>query len=315
MTVRSDPGRAAARLSPVERSPARHGRWPLVVFIVLAYGLSWAWLIPMAVTGQLVASGQGWPTHYPAVFGPAVAAFVVIAAVCGRAGVTDLLRRIVLWRVGWRWWLVGLSPLLFLGVAVPVSLLVGGALPRIGDFGLFSGLPAVGVLWVSLLLILGAFGEEIGWRGFALPSLQRRFGPLVASLILGGLWALWHLPLFFVITSYRAFGVPQIIGLVFALTCGAIVFTWIYNRTGGSILLVAVWHGLFNVITGTAAGTGMVAVIVSIIVMAQALLLVGLHLWAGHNGRPSPLRAPIQQTPGAPGAHVGEQRPQPGERR
>jgi len=77
----------------------------------LAYALSWAWVIPLAVTHQVVDRGQGWPTHYPALFGPAVAAFLVVAATTGRRGIAELLRRVVLWRVGWRWWLVAFSPL------------------------------------------------------------------------------------------------------------------------------------------------------------------------------------------------------------
>jgi membrane protease YdiL (CAAX protease family) len=232
-------------------------------------------------------------------FGPAAAAVLVVAAIGGRAGVAGLLRRIGLWRVGLRWWLVALSPPGLLGLAVLASWLTGSDLPHLADFGLFSGVPTVGVVGVGLLVVVGALGEEIGWRGFALPALQRRFSPLVASLILAGLWALWHVPLFFVVATYRSFGIAQSVGFVFALSCGAIVLTWLYNRSGGSILLVAVWHGLFNLVSGTAAATGVVAAVVSTVVMAQALLLVGLDLRARHTGRPSPL-APLHRLAARP---------------
>jgi membrane protease YdiL (CAAX protease family) len=272
--------------------------------LVLAFGLSWAWLIPMAVTHRAVVSGQGWPTHFPALFGPAAAAFLVIAAMTGRAGVAGLLRRIVLWRVGWRWWLVALSPAGFLGLALLASSAAGSEPPRVADFGAYSGMPTAGVLGVSLLVLVGALGEEIGWRGFALPALQHRFSSLVASIILAAVWAVWHLPMFFVIVTYRSFGVAQSVGFVFGLSCGAIVLTWLYNRSGGSILLVAVWHGLFNVVSGTAAATGVVAAVVSTLVMAQALLLVGLDLWARHKGRPSPLAPAHRIGAGVEGSHA-----------
>lgn len=291
----SDPGPTAPRTSEATGVPARRGGRALLGFFVLAYALSWAWVIPLALTHQVVDRGQGWPTHYPALLGPTVAAVVLLAATTGRSGIAELLRRIVLWRVGWQWWLVTLSPLAFLGVAVLGARVSGLPLPRLADFGLYSGVPDAGLLGSLLLVILaaiaGAFGEEIGWRGFALPRLQHRFSPLTASVILAALWALWHLPMFFVVATYRAFGVGDYVGLVIGLSCGAIVLTWLYNRSGGSILLVALWHGLFNLVSGTQAATGVIAAVVSTLIMAQALLLVGLDLRARHRGQPSPLGA------------------------
>jgi membrane protease YdiL (CAAX protease family) len=261
----------------------------LVAFFVLAFALSWAWVVPLAVSHLVVDRGQGWPTHYPALFGPAVAAVLVVAGTTGRRGIAQLLHRIVLWRVGWRWWLAAFSPVAFLAIALLGSWASGLSLPRPTDFALFSGVPAAGLLGVVPLVIIGALGEEIGWRGFALPHLQHRFSPLVASLILAALWALWHLPQFFVIATYRALGVADYVGFAIGLSCGAIVLTWLYNRSGGSILLVAVWHGVYNVVSGTQAATGVVAAVVSTLIMAQALLLVGLDLRARHKGQPSPL--------------------------
>jgi len=113
----------------------------------------------------------------------------------------------------------------------------------------------------KVAVIVGVLGGGLGWRGYALPHLQHRFSPLVASLIRAALWALWHLPMFFVIANYRAFGVVESIGFVFALSCGAIVLTWLYNRSGGSILLVVVYHGVLNVVSGTQAATGVVAAV------------------------------------------------------
>jgi hypothetical protein len=112
--IRGSTPRPADHPSPVSVRPARSvglarpvGR-ALVAFFVLAYALSWAWMIPLAVSHLVVDRGQGWPTHDPALFGPAVAAVLVVAGTTGRQGIAQLLRRIVLWRVGWRWWLARL---------------------------------------------------------------------------------------------------------------------------------------------------------------------------------------------------------------
>jgi membrane protease YdiL (CAAX protease family) len=291
MTLGSASRRGATGTSLVSGCAARSDGRALVAFFVLAYALSWAWVGPLAVSHLVVDRGQGWPTHYPALFGPAVAAVLVVAGTTGRQGIAQLLQRIVLWRVGWRWWLAAVSPVLFLAIALLGSWVSGASLPGPTDFALFSGVPAVGLLGVVPLIIVGAFGEEIGWRGFALPHLQHRFSPLMASLILAALWALWHLPQFFVIATYRALGVADYVGFVVGLSCGAIVLTWLYNRSGGSILLVAVWHGVYNVVSGTQAATGVVAAVVTTLIMAQALVLVGLVLRARHRGQLPPLSA------------------------
>jgi membrane protease YdiL (CAAX protease family) len=230
----------------------------LVVFFALAYALSWSWAIPLAVAHLVVRRGEGWPTHYPLLLGPAIAAVVVTAWTMGRPGVRDLLARMARWRVPIRWWLAALSPVAFLGLALIAMAVAGKALPSVADFGRFSGTPAIGLVGVLLLItFVGALGEETGWRGYALPQLQRRFSPLTSSLILASLWFLWHLPQFFVIATYRDFSPVQYVGMFLGLTCGAVVLTWLYNRSGSSILLVIVWRGLYNFVSGTQAATGM----------------------------------------------------------
>ena len=262
----------------------------LIAFFVLAYALSWSWGIPMAAAHLVVRRGEGWPTHYPMLLGPAIAAVVVTAWTVGRPGVRDLLARIVRWRVPLRWWLAALSPAAFLGIALIAMLVTGQALPRVADFGKFSGLPAIGLAGVLLLItFVGALGEETGWRGYALPQLQRRFSPLASSFILAVAWFLWHLPQFFVIATYRDSSPVQYAGMFLGLLCGAVVLTWLYNRSGGSILLVIVWHGLYNLASGTQAATGMLAAIVSTLVMVQGITLVVLELRARRRGRPSVL--------------------------
>ncbi len=261
-------------------------RWPLASFVVLAYAVSWAWMFPFVAAGDVVKTGVAWPTHFPALLGPALAALVVTALVWGRAGVCDLLARMARWRMPLRWWAAAVSPLAFLGVALAVAA-AAGKLPRGSDFGLYSGLPAIGVAPVAVIAILITFGEETGWRGFALPLLQRRHGALAAALLVTPIWALWHLPYFFTLATYRDFAPVGYVGFVFGLACGSIVLTWLYNGTGGSILACAVWHGVFNLATGTAAATGTIQAVTTTFVYVQAFLLVGLELRARRRGEAS----------------------------
>ncbi|MGZ4516807.1 MAG: nitroreductase/quinone reductase family protein [Mycobacteriaceae bacterium] len=271
------------------RHASRDGLHPLAVFFGLAYALSWAWAIPLAVTGQVVHRGEGWPTHYPSLLGPAIAAFVVTAWSAGRLGVRDLIGRMVRWRVGFRWWLVAVSPLGFLALGLVIVLAAGKSLPALADFGRFSGTPAIGLVGVLLLItFIGGLGEETGWRGYALPQLQRRFSPLKSTMILAPLWFAWHLPQFFVIGTYRDFGPGEYVGMFLGLTCGAFVLTWLYNRTS-SILLVIVWHGTYNFVGATQAATGTLAAVISTLIMIQGIALVILDLRARRRGRPSVL--------------------------
>ena len=261
----------------------------LVAFFALAYALSWSWLIPLAAAHLVVRRGVGWPTHLPALLGPTIAAVVVTAWTMGRPGVRDLGARVARWRVPLRWWLVAVSPVVFLGLALIAMAAAGKALPSAGDFGRFSGTPATGLAGVLLIIFVGALGEETGWRGYALPQLQRRFSPLASSLVLAVLWFGWHLPQFLVIATYRDFAPVQYVGMFLGLACGAVVLTWLYNRSGGSILLVAVWHGLYNVVSGTEAATGLLAAVVSTLIMLQAVILIVLDLRGRRRGRPSVL--------------------------
>jgi uncharacterized protein len=282
-------------MTAIDERPPQVGGGPrlnvraLVAFFVLAYALSWSWLIPMAVVHEVVRRGVSWPTHFPALLGPTIAALAVTAWTLGRPGVRDLLARMIRWRVAVRWWLVAVSPAVFLGLGLIVMAAAGKTLPNAADFGRFSGIPAIGPAGVLLLLLIGALGEETGWRGYALPQLQRRFSPLASSLILAVVWFGWHLPQFFVIATYRDSGPVQYVGMFLGLACGSVVLTWLYNRSGGSILLVALWHGLYNFVSGTQAATGTLAAVVSTLIMIQGLALIGLEVRARRHGRPSVL--------------------------
>jgi membrane protease YdiL (CAAX protease family) len=258
----------------------------LASFVVLAYAVSWAWAFPLVAAGDVIDKGDGWPTIFPALLGPALAAFAVTAALWGRAGVRDLLTRMGCWRLPVRWWAAALSPLAFLAVALAVAA-ASSTLPSVSAFGRYSGLPAIGAAPVVAIVVLSTFGEEAGWRGFALPFLQRRFGAFAAAILVTPIWALWHLPFFFTVSTYRGFAPVGYVGFVFGLACGSIVLTWLYNGSEGSILACAVWHGLYNLETGTAAATSTIQAVTSAVVYVLAFLLVGLELRSRRRGEGS----------------------------
>jgi membrane protease YdiL (CAAX protease family) len=168
---------------------------------------------------------------------------------------------------------VTLSPLLLLAVALAVQAIAGDA-PDAGDFGRYTGLPAGNVVVIALVAVfVNGLGEETGWRGFAVPTLAPRLGPLGAALVIAPVWALWHLPYFFALQSYQSFNAFTIVGFLIGLVSGSIVLTWLYLGTGGSVLAVAIWHGLFNMATATAGATDLMASTVSALVIVMAVVV------------------------------------------
>ena len=268
---------------------------PVVVFFVLAYTFSWAWVIPWTATGHTVYEGHGWPTHFPSVLGPMLAAFVVTAWTAHRRGIRALSAAMIRWRIGWRWWIAAVSPLLCLVVVLGVLKVSGARTPPLDDFARFSGVPAgLGIVGVTLVIILvDGLGEETGWRGYAQPQLQRRFGPITATLIIALLWAGWHFPLFFFLDSYKGFKAPMLPVFVLGLACGALILTWMYNHTG-SILAVAVWHGLYDMTGGTkgaSESSGVISAAIWTFVVIMAITLLVLEHRARRSDRPSILAA------------------------
>jgi len=234
----------------VERYPSQGGlkgvirRSPLISFFVLANLMSWVAWTPYILS----ATGLGvWDYTLPgsqllgvlpgAYLGPILAAFIVTAIADGREGVRRWVGRMTKWRVSWVWYLAT-----FLGV--PAALIVAGFTVSGGDIHLPPVMVLVAYLPGLLIqMVTTGLAEEPGWRDFALPRLQRRFGPLGGTIILSPLWALWHLPLF--MSEWG--GWPDVtwmrIGEFFAfcLVFGVVV-TWVFNRTGQSLPLIMLLH-------------------------------------------------------------------------
>ncbi len=218
-------------------------RYPVAAFFILAYGLTWL----CCGLGAWLASARGTLIWAGAIM-PAVSAVVVLGFSEGRAGVEQLLRKLVVWRVGVQWYLVALlSPLAILLMALPFHTWLGGrALPALGPSFWAQALPSAGVLilLITTFGILISAGEEAGWRGYALPRLQARFGFWQASLILGLLWGCWHLPLFLIPgTTQYGLAFPA---YVLASIGYSVIYTCLYNRGRGSVLLASLFHSASN---------------------------------------------------------------------
>jgi membrane protease YdiL (CAAX protease family) len=217
--------------------------------------------------------------------GPTLAAFIMTGVTEGRAGTRRLVGRIVLWRVGLGWYLFA-----FIGVPLVMTLgaiIVPGGLASLQLLGPGYVLTYL-VTFVFVAVLGGPLGEEIGWRGFALPRMQPLQGPLVGSLILGLVWALWHLPEFMVPTWAATSGGSGLIAIVkfciFAIAA-TIILTWVFNNTKGSVLMAILVHASidapflpFSVLLGPAE------VMNSLLLGFGALALVIVALTRGRLG-------------------------------
>ena len=250
--------------------PAHGQTRNVLAYFILAYVFSWSIGIPLALQQQGVIPPvlPLW-THYLVAYGPLLAAGIVTWRTEGKAGLITLGRRVLRWRVHPVWWGVALSPLM-IGLVVALLLNWISAAPiTVAALGEVNFLPPLGLGALALWLLTFGIGEEIGWRGYALPRLQKGRSALAATTLLAIGWALWHLPQFFYVFE------PSIaIGWALGLFAGALVFTWLFNSTGGSVLLLAIWHGCFNFITASTAGNGLLAAIVSALVMVWAVVVV-----------------------------------------
>ncbi|MBH0200140.1 MAG: CPBP family intramembrane metalloprotease [Nitrospira sp.] len=252
-------------------------RYPLGIFWCLACGISWILWLPLVAA----SFGVHLPTlpahHFWGALGPCAAAVIVTGLTKGKAGIADLMRRIVRWRMKVKWYLIALAgpPALF-AIAAIVSGFVSGSWVGVRQFGSSEEFPEIGILclWLFHTVTFG-FGEEIGWRGFALPRLQRTRGALVATLLLSAAWASWHWPTFLYRPGYSSMDLLAGAGWFMSIVTGAILLTWLYNSTGGSVLIVSLFHGSIDVVfTSKEVGRDMMNMMGTLIVLWALLVLV-----------------------------------------
>ena len=212
--------RGSSAATPTNGFRAFVRRRELVIFFVLSYLIAWSTL-PF---GSFLA------------FAPLVSAIVVVLIAEGLAGLARLGRRIIKWRVNWIWYAAAIGlPLLVHAVSIGLNMAAGAPAPLVTQFQ----------PWYAVLLVFGLrmvnpldgpLGEEPGWRGFAQPRLQSKWSPLASAALLGVLITGWHLPLVFM--PQFNLGLPDIASTVVV----TFWYAWLFNRTGGSVLLTLIAH-------------------------------------------------------------------------
>jgi uncharacterized protein len=248
------------------------------IYLLVAFGGAWIIWLPL-----LIAEYAGFTLPVPSValitlgsFVPSGAALFLTWRYSGKTGLLQLLQQVLRWRVSPLWYLFAIAgPALIMLMAMGGYVLLGGTAPDYVPFG--ARWLIVIVNFVLVLLIGGPLGEEFGWRGLALPALDAEFGALWGSLLLGVIWTVWHLPLFFISASAQ----HGMSFLLFALLTLAlcILMTWVYHGSGDSLLLVMLFHAAVNTWSGPlkispeATGSTLPFALVVILAWVAALLV------------------------------------------
>jgi membrane protease YdiL (CAAX protease family) len=288
----------------ISRTPAPDTVRAIGKFLVFTFAGTWAlWALVIRTTGAYAPSAVppalalGGPVFLLGVFAPGLVALALVAWDDGRAAVGVLLKRIVHWRVDLRLYAFALllMPLAKLGVAVLHRALTG-AWPYWGETH-----PAV-LVAATILSTLGQAGEEVGWRGYLLPRIAERTGLGWASIIVGIVWAAWHLPLFFApgADTYR----QSFPFFALQLMAYSIALAWLYWRSGGSLLLTMFMHSAFNntkdiVPSAGSPGDGVFTFHATLVFHMTVFLLwvAGVFLLMWMRGAPRLIEAPADRQP------------------
>lgn len=257
----------------------------LLAFFALTYAVMWTFFIVVAAGSIPAKSPVGTLLLLVGVFAPSIVAIGFAARAGGRAGIERLVAPVFHWRVSARWYLFAVAyfPSIKLTAAL-LHRLIAGEWPPIDTDALYFAPFAI-----AFSTPVQA-GEEIGWRGYALPRLTARFGLPLASIILGLIWAAWHLPQFFIreADTYR----QSFVVYALQVTALSVAMAWLYAKTNGSLLLVMLMHAAVNntkdiVPSGMTAGNGLFSLNSSLVAWLTATLLwiVAGHFLARMSGR------------------------------
>jgi len=223
----------------------------LVFYFVLSFVLSWVYMIPSAMfSHRLISLPPSEFLRYIAAYGPALSAIVTVI-LFNKKELGALFSRIIFWRVHIKWYFFALllQPL-FILTASGISFLMdftpdfSNALIFMVGNGVTPENMFVSLLPFLLLQVISVLGEEIGWRGYALPALLSENSWIKAGLILGGLWALWHVPLFLTVGSVQSGMFPA--WYFVDLMASSLIFVWLFLRTKGSVLIATLLHASIN---------------------------------------------------------------------
>lgn len=247
---------------------------PVLCYFTLTIMISWSYWFALLAHGEQVRPGSP-ATHLPGLTGPLIAAVIVTWLASGRAALFDFLRdAFTLPRPRLRNAMLAMSPV-WISAAVFLGLAAAGApLPSLESFGVYPGIPegTPYLLLLLIVLVVNGYGEEAGWRGFATRRLALRLGKFRATLVVAAMWLLWHAPLFWLNANMQALVGPALAGWAFGLVCAAFLLAGLYFASHNSVLVVAVWHTLYNFAVATPAGSG----------AAAAIITTGVMVWGAY---------------------------------
>jgi membrane protease YdiL (CAAX protease family) len=286
---------------------ARH---PLVSYFLFAFGFSWLMFLPglLVYYGVLSLSAQAVRLFAIAgLLGPILSGFIMTGVTEGWPGISRLLRRMVRWRVGLRWYLFALIGLP--AVMVLATIIRPGALESL-DVSAQPITLAYLNAFVGMAFIGGPLFEEPGWTGFAQPRLQQMYGPLLGGLLLGGLWALWHLPGFLIPSEDIRDIPPRGTVLDFAVFALALVglrliIIWVVNNTRDSVLMAILVHASWNTFYATSLirlfpTPAVLGSYLNLTIAACALALVLIAATRGRMGCQNQAGALLEETAAPP---------------
>jgi membrane protease YdiL (CAAX protease family) len=214
---------------------------PVLFFFMMTFAFTW--LLWGSIYALHLSSAVGYLPFLVGAAGPSIMAFAVSAIIGGKQEVRDLWKRITFRHVGLAWYLIALFfPAIIALAALGLYRLTGEAFP-VFTF-LVKEWYLIPIALIIGFILGGPLEEEFGWRGFAITHLQKRHNALYASLLVGILWGVWHLPAFLIPWSSQH-NLPVVLFLLHDIAL-SVLFTWIFNNTGGSVLLTMLAHTAFN---------------------------------------------------------------------
>ena len=222
---------------------------PIPAFFLLTFAIAWSIWLPL---------GLFMPENYflslPGAWSPTISAIILIGLSEGRGGLKRFLRKVLHWRVGLRWYLVvlfGIAVIAYLAIGVGLlfgvpspSVMLPGGLPREALIGFLP------IIFLVNIFLGGPLAEDIGWRGYILPKMRERMSAMNASLIIGVVWAIWHLPYFIFPAWHVAVGNVPFLWFILLTTGWSVLFAWVYVNTE-SILMPVLFHAAINTTLGT----------------------------------------------------------------
>lgn len=239
------------------------------LYIFLTYLLAWLWWIPLAINKKVIYPGVGWPTHLIGLMAPAIAAFIVIYFESGSTGIKNLWSRITRFSFNKFTAFLTLATLVFAFIPVLFDNSIS-----LSDLGKYSGAPDKGLLAILLVLLVNGYGEEIGWRGYLAEKFLKEDSISKTAFKIWLVWAPWHLPLFFVLDTYKEMNLFMLVGWLVSIYFGSVVLTWFYKYSNNSLFVVVSWHIAYNLSVATAASKGVATAIVSSLVIFGAIWIL-----------------------------------------